>query len=125
MAEDKVEQREINWRHLLPWTALFQGFRVALDLNKLLLAAGGILITAIVWLVLAWIFYSLSPKPTWGGTYESAYGDQAWAHFKSDLQAWNVMHAAAGPVDPPEFEEAADLATSAAQFRLLTLAVDQ
>lgn len=124
MAEDKMEPREINWRHLLPWTALFQGFRVALDLNKLLLAAGGILATAIVWWVLAFIFYSASNKPMWGD-YPARYGDQAWARFKSDLQAWNVMHAAAAPVDSPELEETADLATSAAEYDLLKLAVDQ
>src|SRR5438105_2557591 len=41
MADDKVEPRETNWRQLLPWTVLFQGFRVALDPNKLVLAAAG------------------------------------------------------------------------------------
>ena len=39
MAEDKVEPREVNWRQMMPWTTLFQGFRVALDPNKLILAA--------------------------------------------------------------------------------------
>ena len=74
MTDDKVEPREINWRHLLPWTAIFQGFRVALDLNKLFLAAVGILLMAIAWLVLAWIFnYS---KPQWGeySTYSDGWG---------------------------------------------------
>jgi hypothetical protein len=126
MAEDKVEPREINWRHLLPWTALFQGFRVALDLNKLLLAAGGILVTAIVWWVLAVIFYSASSKPMWPGTYASTYeSNQAWAHYKADLQAWNVLHAAAGPADSTESEEPADLANTAGEYDLLKATVEQ
>ena len=53
MAEDKVEPREINWRQLMPWTVLFQGFRVALDPNKLVLAAAGILLMAFGWWLLA------------------------------------------------------------------------
>src|SRR5947207_13129915 len=56
MAEDKFEPRETNWRQLLPWIELFQGFRVALDLNKLLLAAAGILTMAFGWWLLAGIF---------------------------------------------------------------------
>ena len=57
MAEDRLEARETDWRQLLPWTVLFQGFRVALDLNKLLLAAGGIVVMALSWWLLAIIFY--------------------------------------------------------------------
>ena len=56
MAEDKVEGREAGWRQLLPWAELFRGFQVALDLNKLLLAAAGILLMWFGWLLLAWIF---------------------------------------------------------------------
>ena len=33
MAEGKLEGREATWRQLLPWTELFRGFQVALDLN--------------------------------------------------------------------------------------------
>jgi len=43
MAEDKVEGREVSWQHLFPWTQLFRGFQIALDPNKLFLAAMGIL----------------------------------------------------------------------------------
>src|SRR5262245_24094820 len=94
MADDKVEPREINWRQLLPWTALFQGFRVALDPNKLLLAALGIIAMAAVWWVLAAIFYASSEKPVWGGTYNTR--PDGFARFKSDRQAWNLLHEAAG-----------------------------
>ena len=41
---------------VLPWTLLLRTFQVTLDLNKLLLAAGGILATAFAWWVLGAIF---------------------------------------------------------------------
>ena len=41
MAESKQEAREISWRRLVPWTELFNGFKLTLDPNKLFLAAGG------------------------------------------------------------------------------------
>ena len=56
MAEEKVEPRETSWRQLLPWTELFRGFQVALDLNKLALAAAGILVMAFGWWLLAVLF---------------------------------------------------------------------
>src|SRR5207253_10585409 len=96
MAEDRLEARETDWRQLLPWTVLFQGFRVALDLNKLLLAAGGIVVMALSWWLLAIIFYGASEKPEWGiGKYQpAAYpGDDeavrsrnAWLAFKRDRE---------------------------------------
>ena len=33
MAVENVETRETSWRRLLPWTELFRGFQVALDLS--------------------------------------------------------------------------------------------
>ena len=56
MVEEKVEPRETSWRQLLPWTELFRGFQVALDLNKLALAAAGILVTEFGWWLLAVLF---------------------------------------------------------------------
>jgi hypothetical protein len=125
MPEDKVEPREINWRQLLPWTAIFQGFRVALDLNKLLLAALGIAVTAFAWWVLAVLFYWGFSKPDWPSKYASDDPKEAWARFKIDRQAWNVMYEAAGPGDAMEKLEPADLADSEAEFNLLRRAVDQ
>jgi hypothetical protein len=117
MTDDKVEPREINWRHLLPWTAIFQGFRVALDLNKLFLAAVGILLMAIAWLVLAWIFnYS---KPQWGEY--STYSD-GWARFKAARQAWNLMHESAGDPDSKEVVEPEDLADTLREVDLIKYA---
>src|SRR5262249_5085263 len=104
MAEDKTEPREINWRQLLPWTAIFQGFRVALDPNKLLLAALGILAMAVAWWFLAAIFFSAYSKPTWPGQWKG------WTDFKTHRDDWNLMVKAAGTDKYKEFEEAEDLA---------------
>src|SRR5437879_6342230 len=102
MAEDKVEPREVNWRQLMPWTVLFQGFRVALDPNKLLLAAAGILLMAFGWWLLSVIFHYDKPKPD-DPDYQNVKveGDQnpkvvGWDNFKKDLARWHVMHHTAG-----------------------------
>ena len=75
MAEEKVEPRETSWRQLLPWTELFRGFQVALDVNKLALAAAGILVMAFGWWLLAVLFTAgetdvrrTGPAPTSRGT---------------------------------------------------------
>src|SRR5205814_6134491 len=52
MANEKVDGRELSWRGLFPWTELFRGFQLALDLNKLLLAAAGIPVMAFGWCLL-------------------------------------------------------------------------
>lgn len=122
MAEDKVEPREINWRQLLPWTVLFQGFRVALDFNKLLLAAGGILAMALVWWVLSALFYY--ERPTWPGNYQADYGEEAWSRFKRDRERWTLMYAAAGP-DQSKRLDAADLADTPAEWRILGAEAEQ
>jgi hypothetical protein len=116
MAEDKVEPRELNWRQLLPWTVIFQGFRVALDLNKLLLAAAGILLTAVAWWLLSVIFYY--QKPEWPSKYmaEKENKAAAWAAFKQDREQWNLIHETAGPADSNETLDAADLASSETEY---------
>ena len=121
MADDKAEPREINWRQRLPWTAIFQGFRVALDPNKLLLAALGILLMAFVWWALAAIFYASSEKPVWGGTYNAR--SDGFATFKSDRRAWNLLHEAAG--NKEEKYEPEDFAESEADLRILRAAVPE
>ncbi|MFL5245781.1 MAG: hypothetical protein ACJ8FY_27220 [Gemmataceae bacterium] len=115
MVEEKGEPREFNWRQLLPWTELFQGFRIALDVNKLLLAAAGIVVMALGWWVLASVFYYDKPQY---GKYSSASetGDDsearnrlAWSKFKTDVGKWTLIHKAAGP-EPAEVkvEDVAD-----------------
>jgi hypothetical protein len=112
MAEDKVEPREINWRQLLPWTELFRGFQVALDLNKLLLAAAGIVVMAIGWWFLSVVFIAReSGKPPDWSTYlgEHPIGPQAkseeeknaalrrtWEDFRQAHDHWNLMQESAG-----------------------------
>ena len=101
MAEERVEPRETNWRHLLPWTELFRGFQVALDLNKLVLAAAGIVVMAVGWWLLALLFRAGEPAeaPLWPGAYAAHYnGDErkGWEQFKHDRDRWNLMHETAG-----------------------------
>src|SRR5438105_2676070 len=62
MAEDKVEPREVSLSQRLPWLAIFQGFRVALDFNKLVLAAAGIVVMAFGWWLLAALFNYSEPE---------------------------------------------------------------
>jgi hypothetical protein len=129
MAEDKTEPREINWRQLLPWTALFQGFRVARDPNKLILAAAGILAMACAWWVLAVIFNY--QRPQWEGTYLARYSNdrkKAWDNFKADRRHWDLMHRMAGaredePQNQPRLDSG-DLATSPDEKTLIDAELD-
>jgi len=103
MAEDKVDAREGTWRQLIPWTELFRGFQVALDLNKLLLAAAGILVMAVGWWVLAKVFATGEDKipPDWPGRY-SASSKEDWSQFRKERRHWNLMNEAVGlAADPP------------------------
>src|SRR6266849_460721 len=115
MVEDKAEPREVNWKHLLPWVDLFQGFRVPMDLNKLLLAAAGILVMAFGWWLLAVIFEWKKPEWPPPNTDETNRAAK-WAEFKEDRRHWNLTHETAGSDsdDPKKVQvyEPADLADS-------------
>ncbi|HEV3237229.1 MAG TPA: hypothetical protein VGZ25_09595 [Gemmataceae bacterium] len=123
MVEDKGEPRELNWRQLFPWTELFQGFRIALDLNKLLLAAAGIVVMSLGWWVLANIFYYQKPvykdyhAANEKGGDEIEKNNKAWAHFKADLAQWSLMHQAAGP--GPAQVQVEDVADSLDEYERL------
>jgi hypothetical protein len=128
MAEDKIEGRELTWRQLLPWTELFRGFQVALDLNKLLLAAAGILVMAFGWWLLAVCFAAnFDRPPSWPEKYLTlAQNDKqkAWEMFKRDRDRWNLMHETAGAgKDPFEVYEVADLASSPQEYDEVTAAL--
>ncbi len=129
MAEEKVEGREPGWRHLLPWTEIFRGFGIALDLNKLLLAAAGILVMALGWWVLGVIFtvnYAKAP-PEWPERYLQSYPNEkdAWAAFRHDRHQWNLMHEAAGAGDRDALYEPADVAESLPEYEAVKKAVGE
>jgi hypothetical protein len=126
MAEDKFEQREVNYRQWLPWTHIFRGFSVARDPKKLLLAAAGILVMAFGWWLLATIFYTQQPPvpddyPT--ANYQKDGADQheaerlAFAAFRRDRDQWNVRYVAAG--NDERRLDAGDLADTQEEYDLL------
>jgi hypothetical protein len=121
MAEDKVEARELSWRQLLPWTEIFRGFGVAFDLNKLLLAAAGILLTFLGWWLLAVMFGSTftSSPPLYPGPYASLAAnsnESPWALFKRDRDRWNLMHETAGVGSADQRYEVEDIADTAEEY---------
>jgi hypothetical protein len=135
MAEDKLETREVNLAQWLPWTVLFRGFQVALDLKKLFLAAVGIAVMAFGWWLLAVIF-APGPKPGWPSDYshtnylglkevkrlpedqqEAAARLEAWKAFKRDREQWNLRLETAGEPDQVQNTDAGDLANNPQEFK--------
>jgi len=128
MAEEKVEPGAVNIRQMLPWTELFQSFKVALDPKKLLLAAAGILVMAVGWYLLAWIFYTSQPEPQWSAPKDDSADaakrtEAAWKTFKEDRRKWHILHDAAGSA-PVEID-AGDLADSPAEFDEIQKALEE
>jgi hypothetical protein len=132
MAEGKIDGREATWRQLLPWTELFRGFQVAFDLNKLLLAAAGILVMAFGWWLLAVIFatkYNAQP-PDWGERYPTMFGNdtqKAWEQFRHDRDEWNLMYESAGIGDgnqPAGTYAVLDLASSLEEYQAVNAALE-
>ena len=113
---------------------LFRGFQVALDPKKLLLAAAGILTMAVVWWLLALVFYAPQNKrpmpsdflasnyPAKEGTdakeAEAQSQRDAWKAFKDAHRKWNLLHRAAG--DHLEWTDAGDLAGTREEYEKLT-----
>lgn len=128
MAEDKIEGREVSWQQLLPWTELFRGFRVAFDLNKLLLAATGILVMAFGWWLLALIFAAKFPAqpPDIGERYTALFPNdeqKRWEQFHRDREEWNLMYETAGIGGPGQKYDVLDLAGSMAEYKAVTAAL--
>ena len=127
MVEDKVEPRSSEGRPRFLWTELFQGFRVALDFNKLILAAAGILVMAFGWWLLAIIFNYSRPEFNTKDYPPSRYSNKeakiqnelAWRDFKLDREKWRLMHQAAGNPDNVVYEDAADVASSQGEYEIL------
>jgi hypothetical protein len=121
MAEGKIEGRDVTWRQLLPWTELFRGFQVALDLNKLLLAAAGILVMAFGWWLLAIIFganFNDQPPIPGESKYNTGDAKKSWELFKRERDEWNLMHESAGVGGPTQKYETLDLANSLDEYEI-------
>src|SRR6185437_6388149 len=117
MAEEKTEAREGAWRQLFPWTELFRCFKVAVDPNKLLLAAAGILIMSVGWWALAWIFSVGWTEPQIGASkYKKGNETEDWASFKHDCHSYCLMNQTAGLNDRRSLCELADLVESRTQY---------
>jgi hypothetical protein len=63
MAEDQVGVHRDPQRYGGLWTKLFGTFKVALDPKKLLLAAAGIVVMALGWIVLSFLFWAARSEP--------------------------------------------------------------
>lgn len=126
MAEDQLGQRKDT---KASWTKIFTAFKVALDPKKLLLAAAGIVATAVGWWLLGWTFYAPRTMPT-PGAYnvkdipndvtdlkalaEDPANRENWAKFKRARDRWNLLHEMAG--DEPVAFDKADLVKSLDEF---------
>jgi hypothetical protein len=114
MADERTEPHEASWRQLLPWTELFRGFQVALDLNKLLLAAAGIVTMAFGWWLLSVIFTANEKTVPPIRTDSSA----PWTEFKQARDHWNLMHEAAGVGKETQYYELEDVASTQQEYDL-------
>ncbi len=126
MANEKVDGRELSWRTLFPWTELFRGFQIALDLNKLFLAAAGIVVMAFGWWLLSVVFGAgYSNKPDWPGNYvtDAKVTDVAWTNFHHDREQWNIMHETAGVGPAKDYVDVQDLADSPTELDVVGAAL--
>jgi len=112
MAEERTgSQGNPAWRPKpASWTKVFGTFLVALDPFKLIVAAGGILVTALGWWLISLIFYSAWTEPKLSTFEEKAKKDskleteedrQRWAkkEYAKSLDSWAMMHELAGPTE--------------------------
>ena len=86
----------MSLRQLLPWTELFQGFQVALDPRKLLLAAAGIVVMFCGWWLLAVIFMSTASRKDWSADFKNRDLDPNLPKEKAELKRWAKLIAEAG-----------------------------
>lgn len=117
MADERVGTRDfdnrknINWSDLFGWTRLFRTFLIALDPFKLLVAAAGILATALGWWLLSAIFFSAWTEPKDAtadindrkGAYQKDGHDEAsalaraTADHEAEANRYRLMKQTAGP----------------------------
>src|SRR5580700_4710786 len=94
MADERAGTRDFNARKTLSWTELLRTFLIALDPFKLVVAAIGILATAIGWWVISALFFA-----AWGDPPNDP-GEttvQAQADYDSELGRYHFMKSVAGP----------------------------
>lgn len=98
-----------------PWMEIFRCFQVALDPNKLLVAAAGILVMSLGWYLLSAVFYYSKPKRddvTYSNTTinkestdKSLTEEQLKAEgdrkYNRDVEQWKILHDLAGPAVAP------------------------
>ena len=111
MADERAGTREFDTRKTLCWKELFRTFLIALDPFKLLVAAAGILGTALGWWLLSVIFYNSwsEPKSRDGeisdrkkayvadGKEESVALSRATAEYDAEADRYRLMKKLAGP----------------------------
>jgi hypothetical protein len=111
MADERVGARDFETRRTLSWTELFRTFLIALDPFKLLVAAAGILATALGWWLLSAIFFSAWTEPKdeaaeindrksayiKDGKDEQTALSRATAEYKVEADRYRLMRDAAGP----------------------------
>jgi hypothetical protein len=115
-----MAQEQVASPNKATWTKIFSGFKVALDLKKMALAAAGILAVFLGWWLLSWVFYNMRSLPVWT-EYESLRDNKkdAWTYFKAKRNSWNLLHELAGSPNDRRKIDAADLATNVEDFELL------
>jgi hypothetical protein len=98
------------------WTNIFRSFQVALDPQKLVAAAAGILVTSLLWAALSAAFSASNPKPNRGADEaykntvldkqvpakegverEKQLTEEGDRRFARDLDQWKVLDELAGP----------------------------
>src|SRR5262245_8611945 len=119
MAEDRIESRD-SWRTLAPFTELFRAFQIALDLNKLFLAAAGIVVMTLGWWILSMIFAAGYDKnaPEWATRPKGDPTAAEYARHREARLAWNLMHEAAGVGNREEPYKVEDFAQTLEEYEL-------
>ncbi len=109
-----------------PWTKIFTAFKIALDLKKLALAALGILLVWVGWLVLGWVFFGMRTFPVYNvesKEIREKKGPEAvkaeWDSFKAKRSSWNLMHELAGNPDDHKPKDAGDFAEDPDEYKHL------
>src|SRR5262245_36024996 len=118
MAEDQLGQRPET---KVPWTKIFTGFKVALDVRKLLLAAAGIFAMNLGWVVLSWVFFNTRSMPKAEDYLQSAKDESErqsrYKDFKTDRKRWNLLNELAGKSAVPF--DAGDVANDYQEYEQL------